>query len=334
MKFNQSFKRKLAKYFKERLGMWDYNRGWMKGDCPSCGKAKKFGVNIAQNRTNCFRCGYNPSPIDVIIDIEVEVSNIAQARLFIGAFEEAEYLETPQEYLKETTVNLPEGYRSLVVGDSKLGKQARKYMESRGFDIYDLAMKGVGYCRSGRYWGRIIIPFYEAGEIVYFNARKFMGGGTKFDNPKVEDFGTGKAMLIYNIDALHIYDTVYVVESATNVLTLGDDAVAGGGKVFSKYQISKLLQSPVKNFIIILDPDAFLDAIRLAMELLPHKGVKLIQLPPKLYLRPEKKTVEVDVNSIGKKRSLKYVDKEPWLDFGTLLNLKIRYEAAQYTYNS
>ena len=38
--------------------MFVYRRGWLKGDCPECGKDKKYGVNIALNRTNCFSCGY------------------------------------------------------------------------------------------------------------------------------------------------------------------------------------------------------------------------------------------------------------------------------------
>lgn len=333
MRLNKVFKRKLAKYFKDRLGMWDYRRGWMKGTCPSCGKDKKFGVSIQHNRTNCFRCGYNPDPLGVIVDLELEVDNFAQARLFIHAFEEADYLETPQEFLPERDVTLPEGYVTIAMGQGSLGKKARAYMESRGFDIYELAMKGVGYCRKGRYWGRIIFPFYEAGNIVYMNARKFIGGGRKFDNPKIDDFGIGKSMLIYNIDALQTYNTIYITESVTNALTIGDDAVAGGGKVFSSYQISKLLQSPVSRFIIILDPDAYEEAIWLSMHLVNHREVKLVNLPKKVYLRKTKKTISVDVNSLGRDITLKYVNKSKWLSFGDLLNMKMSHERTQYSHN-
>lgn len=331
---NYGFQARLAKYFIDRLGMVAYRRGWMKGDCPDCGKKGKFGVNLSLNKTNCFRCGYKVKPLQVVVDIEPSITSWAEAQNYIGAFEEAEYLETPSEFLPEKDARLPLGYTSIVLGNGALGKKARAYMASRGFDLYDLAMQGVGYCRGrGRYWGRIIIPFYEGGKLVYFNARKFIGGGTKFDNPKIEDFGVGKSSLIYNVDALHLYSKIYIVESATNVLTLGENAIAGGGKVFSGYQISKLLQSPVRDFIIILDPDALLEAIKLALELINHKNIKLVMLPDKVYHRGSRKSKEADVNVLGRRKTLQFVKKSKWVTFADLIGLKIAYERAKYSYN-
>lgn len=335
MKLNRNIKRKLAQYFKQRLGMYDYRRGWMKGTCPYCGRDKKYGVNIENNRTHCFRCNVRPNPIQVIIELEVEVSNYAEALHYLQAFDGADYLETPQEYLPEKDTILPEGYSSIVIGNGRLGKAARSYMKSRGFDVYDLAMRGVGYCKKGKYFGRIIVPFYEKGQLVYFNARKFMGGGRKFDNPQIEEFGIGKSMLIYNVDALHIYNRIYVVESATNALTLGENSIGGGGKVFSSYQISKILQSKATEIVIILDPDAYKEAIQLAMALINHKKIKLVRLPEKLYIRSKKKAIsKVDVNEIGRKRTMRYVKKSPWLQFQDLMKLKMDYETtAKYSYN-
>jgi len=37
MVFNNEIKNKINEYLLKKLGMYDYRRGWLKGDCPSCG---------------------------------------------------------------------------------------------------------------------------------------------------------------------------------------------------------------------------------------------------------------------------------------------------------
>ena len=90
--------------------MFVYRRGWLKGDCPECGKDKKYGVNIALNRTNCFSCGYKKSPIDVIADVENLVTR-NEVYSLLGTFEGLEYYEEelkPYE-LKENVYHLLKG---------------------------------------------------------------------------------------------------------------------------------------------------------------------------------------------------------------------------------
>src|SRR5690606_20249091 len=142
------------------------------------------------------------------------------------AFEDAPFLETYQEALIQKPAELPVGFTLLSLGNSMVSKSARKYMRERGFKIKELSMMGIGYCARGEYKYRIIIPFYEAGRLIYFNARQFIELGSKFKNPAIEDFGIGKNMLMYNVDALAIYNKIYLVESATNAITLGNNAVA------------------------------------------------------------------------------------------------------------
>jgi len=127
----------------------------------------------------------------------------------------------------------------------------------------------------------------------YFITRAYMTNGPKFNNPKADEFGIGKAMLIYNVDCLEIYKTVYIVESVMNAKTLGDNATATDGKKISKYQLNIYKKSSVERFIIILDPDAYEEAIDLALELVMSKKVKVILLDE-----------GTDVNDIGRKKTL------------------------------
>lgn len=322
MTYNKNINNKLAAYFKTRLDFFDYRRGWMKGDC-ICSRHKKlkFGVNLSRNRTNCFVCGIKPKPIEVVMELE-GLATWTEAVNYLNAFEDADYLETPREYLEEKPAQFPESYRLLALGTSHVAQMARNYMKKRGFNILELSAQGVGYCTKGPYAYRIIIPFYERGRLVYFNARQFMDVGPKFLNPPVEDFGVGKNLLMYNVDAIHIYQHIYLVESATNALTLGPKAVALGGKILSNYQKTKLLSSPVENITIILDDDAYDRAIDTALKLALHKRVKVVKMPEGL-----------DINDIGREETLSICKKFKPMKYKDILKLRWNYERTQYTYN-
>ena len=314
-------KDKINRYFIENLGLYDYRRGWLRGDCPSCG-AHKYGVNLTLNRTNCFRCGYNLKPIEVILEVEKLETKIA-AYKFINTFEGLEYYKAPLEVkdLKESTT-LPENYRNIKRGKSVYSNKARNYLTARGFNLDELSQKGIGYCTAGKYFGYIIIPFYLQGKLIYFNARNFTGYGSKFNNPLVEDFGLGKSMLMYNMDSLFIYKKCYLFESATNCLTIGDNSFAIGGKKISAYQLNHIIKSPCKKIIIGLDKDGWDDAIKIAFKLQQFKKVKIMVFED-----------DKDVNDLGKNKSKKIERNSPYLDYKSIIKLKNELQRAQYTYN-
>lgn len=312
MSYNNQTNDQLATYFMDKLGVRPTSTGWLRrGTCPSCEADGKFGVNIWLNRTNCFKCGYHPRPKDLVMKLE-DLDSYNDFNNYIGTFDGTELLDRPVELIKQKFGNLPESYKLIGISDSRYGKMAEKYLKGRGFDITELMLKGVGYCTSGKYRGRIITPFYEDGKIVYFNARKFMDVGDKHKNPSMEDFGIGKSLLIYNVDSLKIYKRTYLVESATNALTLGDRAFALGGKTASQYQISKIIKSPTEEVVIILDLDAYWDSLKLALKLAPHKKVRVVKMPTK-----------DDVNDYGKKKTLKVMKKSKILSYKEVYRLYI-----------
>lgn len=310
MTLGNNIKRRVNQYLKEKLGMYDYRKGWLKGDCPYCGD-HKFGVNLYMNRSNCFKCGNHPGPMDMITELEGFLTT-AETINFLTGFDGLDYYEEIVEpyQLKETIV-LPDGYKNIIRGKSKLAETARNYVRKRGFNIKRVSRAGWGYCTKGKYLGYLIMPFYLKGRIVYFNARLFIGDGPKFNNPDIDDFGIGKSMLMYNMDALGIYKTIYLVESLMNARTIGDNGVGTGGKKVSNYQLNAIIKSPCERVIIGLDDDAIDDAIALALKLQPHKRVKVMQFP-------EGK----DINDLGKKKSLKIARKARYLEYNDILKLK------------
>lgn len=307
MTLGTNTKQKLNEYFQRRLGMYDYRRGWLKGDCPSCG-AHKFGIHLGFNRSNCFKCEYNALPLDIVMTNE-HFKDRHQVYKLLNDLKGVTYKEPEVEpYELKQNIVLPERFKNIKRGDSFIAKRARAYMVSRGFDIDRLSRAGWGYCSKGDYQGYIIMPFFFNNRLIYFNARKFLGNGPKYNNPNIEEFGLGKSMIIYNFDALYFYNKIYLFESVINAETIGPDAIATGGKKLSNWQIKQIIKSPCEKLIIGLDDDAIEDAYKLALELVPHKKVKII-------LFPEGK----DVNDLGKKKTLKLVHKNRYKTYNEFL---------------
>lgn len=314
MRLNNHTKGRLHEYFRYKLKAFDYRKGWMKSDCPYCGGEKKFGINLSNNRCNCFKCGEHPSPISLVMYLENtdsfhEVLSILESGDYSGYVfkEEKVELKGKKEFF------LPDGFKNISMGTSLLARSARNYLKKRGFNIEELARKGWGYCNTGKYLGYIIIPFTEHGQLTYFNARLYMGAGPKYNNPEVDITGLGKSFIIYNADALEIYRTVFICEGAINAETLGENGIATGGKAIARYQVNRLIKSQVEKFVILLDPDAKKEAIDLALKLCNFKKVKVVYLPD-----------GTDCNDLGRKEVLRYVRKAEWKSEGELLNEKLR----------
>lgn len=311
--YNKNIIGKLAAYYKSRLGMFDYKNGWLKGTCPHCGKTDKFGVQLGDGRTNCFVCTENMNPIDTIAQIE-GFQNRREVYNHLNTFKDAIYLEPKVEVYKYRQVILPKDFRLLSFGKSEFSKLAQRYMEGRGFNVDDLTMRGIGYCTKGDKGGYIIFPFYQMGKLIYYTTRRFINQGPKFKNPNIEDFGIGKSSIIYNIDALAIYRKVRVVESITNALTLDDKAIAIDGKIISDYQLSCIIRSPVKAVEIILDRDAYSDALKMGLKLAYHKKIKIVKMP-----------TGDDVNTIGKKDTLRVIKNSGWQTYRDIYKQHINY---------
>lgn len=311
-KFNNKFKSQLKAYFIKRLGAFEYKHGWLKMDCPICGKEKKFGVNISLNRSNCFVCGYKEKPVDIVMELEL-ISTIPEAKKYLdrSEFDGYEYKDEKLDLKQRKDLILPEGFRLITQGDSQLARSARNYVKSRGFKINDVAKKGWGYSNDENYFGYLIIPFYENGKLIYFNARAFLTNGPRYNNPNTDLTGVGKSMIIYNKDALYMYKSVYLCEGAINAETIGERGIASGGKFVSKYQVNDIIKSPAERLIIILDPDAVDKAVALAMHLIDYKKIKIIILP-------EGK----DVNDLGRKKTLNIVYQNRYLTRQDLMKLK------------
>jgi DNA primase len=310
--YTKSIQNKLFSYFKGRLNIKQSTKGWWRCNCVDCGGTFTMGINMEGRKVHCFKCPLEMTAIQLLMQME-GFQTLAQAHSFLQIQQEYESYESLSRVIRKDykEIELPESFTLLSQGDSIYGKSARHYVKKRGFNVERLAMKGVGYCTKGDYSGYIIFPFFKKGKLIYYQGRLYIGSGPKMRNPNQEEYGIGKSQIIYNQDALYIYNRVYIVESITNAETLGDTAVGTLGKSISQYQLSALIASPAKRLVMVLDPDAYKEAIQCAMQMVNYKKVKVVKLPDG----------DKDVNDYGMGKTLEFVKQTEYNSYNQLFRI-------------
>jgi len=122
----------------------------------------------------------------------------------------------------------------------------------------------IGYCESGRYANRIIVPSYsKTGQLNYYTARDFYNySKLKYLNPKVD-----KSKIIINELFINWSFPIVLCEGVFDAMAIKLNAIPLLGKYISPLLKSKLIQYN-STIYFALDSDAHIDAITGADELI------------------------------------------------------------------
>ena len=154
----------------------------------------------------------------------------------------------------------------------------------------------LGFCTTGKYEKRIIIPSYDKnGEVNYFVARNYDIGNKKikpYDNPKSD-----KDKIIFNEGFINWDSTVYLVEGAFEMFSFPVNIIPMLGKTISSTLFLKLKELK-PHVVVLLDPDAYKNAIELYYTLHNiyvdcEERVKIVKIP-----------YEKDFDELRKKRGM------------------------------
>ena len=125
---------------------------------------------------------------------------------------------------------------------------AKRYLRGRGFSTADMNYYQIRVDNDDR---TVIVPFYEDGDLVYYQVRSIQGN-TKLNPPKGE--ALGKSCYVFNYDGAKRHDRIVIVEGWADAITVGRNAVSIQGKVLSKMQAEKLCGIG-KEYVVFLDND-------------------------------------------------------------------------------
>lgn len=134
----------------------------------------------------------------------------------------------------------------------------------------DLAYEyDVGFCTHGKYGNRIIVPSYDKfGKINYFIGRYIYDDKKhpKYLNPPLD-----KTSVIFNENRINWDSTIFIVEGVFDMFSLPSNTLVLLGKELYLSIFNKLREKK-PNIVLVLDPDAIRDSIRIYMNLLSIYG--------------------------------------------------------------
>jgi hypothetical protein len=261
-------------------------------NCPLCQEMEglsepdgKFNLEINTYKRN-FRCWKCDEPkfsgslgrlirqFGTFADYEIYKSYVGSLPLYDFDDFEKEYIpiQLPIEMIPFSQMDISnlehiEAYNYLIL-DRKISKELiLKYR--------------LGFCITGKYAKRIIIPSYDIkGEVNYFVARTYdpTVKKKKYDNPPSD-----KDSIIFNEGFINWDSTVYLVEGGFEMLSLPVNAIPMLGKTIGTALFKKLKELK-PNVIVLLDPDAYKNCIDLYFILHDiyigcEERVKIVKLP-------------------------------------------------------
>ena len=208
--------------------------------------------------------------------------------------EKEEELRLPQEFIRLTDFG---SIKDITVGMQI--KQAVSYLKSRGILPTDIFRYNIGYCPSGIYGGRIIVPSYDENfNLNFFVSRTiFEDVSAKYKNPPVSKDVVGfESFINWN-------EPITLVEGVFDAITARFNAIPLFGKIVQPLLKERILIRKPPKVIVALDNDATKDAIKIC-EWLVSNGIKtsIAKLPDK------------DINEFGFERFSQYIDGLPYID--------------------
>ena len=307
-------KKEALKVLNETVGRYNQtskNEFYFK--CPECNHRKhKLAVNLDKDVFHCWICDYRGRSIRRLIRrfgsyLQLQkwdsISDRSDLERFAALFmepvhrEDKTKLELPEEFVSLCSDNIP-----------ATGTYAFKYLQSRGVTKEDILKWKIGYCFSGEYRNRIIVPsFDDDGDCSYFIARSYTGDSYKYKNPKAsKDITFNELFIDWGDDLILVEGGFDAIVSGNAVPILGSTLRPG----------SDLLRKIVQNdtpIYIAMDPDAAKKERRIIKMLLEY-DIELYKIDVSGY---------EDVGSMPKevfaerKNNAAFIDRDNYL----LLNL-------------
>ena len=210
--------------------------------CPYCKHPKKkFSVNIEKNVYKCWICDARGKNLYRIIrrfgsfrdqekwkELSGDTQNLNE---FDDLFEKVPAKENTEQILK-----MPESFKSLTsLSEDRSAIHALKYLEKREIDKYDVLRWKIGYCTTGPFKNRIIIPsFNKEGNLNYFIARTFVGDYRRYINPSVSRDIIFNELYVDFEEEITIVEGVFDALKAKNAIPILGSTIRETSKIFKK----------------------------------------------------------------------------------------------------
>jgi 5S rRNA maturation endonuclease (ribonuclease M5) len=276
-------------------------------NCAFCHhQKKKLSINILTYKWKCWVCHARGSHLIWLLrKLNLSTDQMHRAKELLGDVEVKKYKSTDEV---EVTLRLPPEYIPMWVTSNKLSyNYALSYLKKRQIRTDDIFRHRIGYCETGKYAGRIIIPSYDKdNQLNYFVARSFYDTNMKYKNPPVS-----KNVIVFE-NQISWQSPVILVEGIFDAIALRHNAIPLLGKNIPRKLEKALVENNVSNVIIFLDNDARMDALNI------HRRLSQYGIDVKVVLPREK-----DASELGFEHSWDYIKSAAVVDFKEFIGEKL-----------
>ena len=179
---------------------------------------------------------------------------------------------------EKVELRLPSEFQSLLIepkGINPLFGKVKEYARKRGISEGDIKRYNIGYCDSGHYANRIIIPSYDRdNRLNYFIARSvFDEEKFKYKNPPVS-----KNVIMFE-NQINWNEPITLVEGVFDAMAVKRNAIPLLGKFVPKTLNDSIYEKQVKSINILLDEDAQDQALKYTMQF-QNQGINTKNIKP------------------------------------------------------
>tara|TARA_Y100000766_G_scaffold284236_1_gene302093 strand:- start:641 stop:1582 length:942 start_codon:yes stop_codon:yes gene_type:complete len=230
----------------------------LKGDeqahhCPFCHHhKKKLQINLNTQKWHCWVCDAKGKKIQTLLKrLHVDSKRIKKVYEIYGD----DYIVSKTTDEEKVELRLPSEFKSLLTkpkGLNPLYKKVVQYAKDRAITKEDIIRYNIGYCDSGIYTNRIIIPSYDVdGRLNYFIARSvYVEEKFKYKNPPVS-----KNVTIFE-NQINWKHPITLCEGVFDAMSIKRNAIPLLGKFIPKTLMDSIYKNGVKEIKILLDKDA------------------------------------------------------------------------------
>lgn len=221
--------------------------------CPFCHHhKKKLQINLDTQQWHCWVCDAKGKKITSLLKkLHVDSRRLRKIYEIYGD----DYIVSTSTEEEKVELRLPNEFRSLLKepkGLNPLFRKVKQYAEQRGITREDIIKYNIGYCDTGHYANRIIIPSYDSdGRLNYFIARSVYDEEKfKYKNPPVS-----KNVIMFE-NQINWDEPITLVEGVFDAISVKRNVIPILGKFIPKILNDTIYTKGVKSIKILLDKDA------------------------------------------------------------------------------
>lgn len=166
--------------------------------------------------------------------------------------------ETPAEQKEiEDQIRLPAGSQLITDNGSALTTAIIFWLVRRGYTQEDVEAQLLHHCGNDVIW-----PYFEFGEMVYWQSRSFVNKTFRFPDRNIYRDGSiigissvSKGDFLYGFDEVVHGGRCYITESIFDKNSIGPGALASGGAILTDNQCKKLRLTGANEIVLAPDND-------------------------------------------------------------------------------